>query len=291
MPEFVVLGANGQLGSAVVAQLPPDTVAALTHADLDITDVSRVAVTLRSLRPRVVFNCAAFVRVDDAEDAPEEAWRVNAAAALYLARLCADLDATLVHISTDYVFDGRKGAPYTELDVPCPLSVYGATKLLGEFFVRAYCPRHIVVRTAGLYGLRGSRAKGGNFIERILAQARAGTPLRVVADQVTSPTYARDLAAHLVRLAAAEKFGLYHIANSGHCSWHTFAVAVLELAGLEVVVEPIDTATLGQKARRPAFSALVSVRLLSAGLPPLRHWREALAAYWVDRQAFSVSVC
>ncbi len=279
MVHFVVLGAAGQLGSELAVLLPSEGTVALTREQLDITDLARVGAVLRGLHPRVVFNGAAFVRVDDAEDFPEEAWRVNALAVLNLARLCAETEATLVHISTDYVFDGRKGAPYTELDMPHPLSVYGATKLLGEFFVRAYCPRHFVVRTAGLYGRRGSRAKGGSFVERILTKAKAGEPLRVVTDQVTSPTYAHDLANHIVKLTATEKFGLYHIANSGRCSWHGFATAILDLAGIPAMVEPISSDRLSLKAKRPSFSALVSVRLLSAGLPPLRHWREALAEF------------
>lgn len=279
MPNFIVLGAAGQLGSELIKLLPPDETKALTREQLDITDFERMKAVLKELRPQVVFNCAAFVRVDDAEDFPDEALRVNSLAVLHLAKLCADLDATLVHISTDYVFDGRKGAPYTELDVPNPLNVYGATKLLGEFFVRSYCPRHFLIRTAGLYGRRGSKAKGGNFIERILAKAKAGEPLCVVTDQVTNPTNARDLAEHIVKLTTTKKFGLYHIANRGHCSWHEFAKAILELADLQVSVKAITTDQLALKAKRPAFSALVSVRLLSAGLPPLRHWREALAAF------------
>ncbi len=279
MPRFMVLGASGQLGSEIVNLLPSDEIIALTREQLDITDFAKVQAVLKEMRPRVVFNCTGFVKVDDAEENSEEAWRVNALSVLILARVCADLDSTLISISTDYVFDGRKGAPYTELDVPRPLSVYGVTKLAGEFFVRAYCPRHFVVRTSGLYGKRGSRAKGGSFVDRILQKAKAGEPLRVVTDQVTSPTYAKDLASHLVKLIETEKFGLYHIANRGYCSWHEFAVTAIQLVSLNVPVEPITSDQLPLKAKRPSFSALVSVRLLSAGLPPLRHWREALTEF------------
>lgn len=284
MPHFVVLGAAGQLGSELKALLPSDDTVAFTHEQLDITDFPKVHATLRELRPRVVFNCAAFVRVDEAEETPEEAFQVNGLAVLGLAKVCAELEATLVHLSTDYVFDGRKKAPYTELDVPQPLNVYGVTKLAGEFFVRAYCPRHFVVRSAGLYGSRGSRAKGGSFIDRILAKVTASEPLRVVTDQVTSPTYTRDLAEHLVKLVATDKFGLYHIANRGYCSWHEFATTILQLLGISVSVEPITSDQLPLKAKRPSFSALISVRLLSAGLPPLRHWREALEEFLAQRQ-------
>lgn len=279
MPRFLVLGAGGQLGSELVEILPVDETVALTREQLDITDFGKVKDTLTKFRPLVVFNCAGFVRVDDAEEKVEEAWRVNAFAVLFLAKICAELDVTLVHISTDYVFDGRKKAPYTELDVPNPLSVYGVTKLMGEFFVKAYCPRHLIVRTAGLYGRKGSRAKGGSFVDRILQKAKAGEPLRVVTDQVTSPTYAKDLASHLVKLVETQKFGLYHIANRGYCSWHEFASTIVQLAGLDAPVEPITSDQIPLKAKRPTFSALISVRLLSAGLPPLRHWREALTEF------------
>lgn len=279
MPRFIVLGAGGQLGSELVGILPQEETIGLTHEQLDITDLNKVQQALTEFRPKVVFNCAGFVRVDDAEERVEEAWKVNAFAVLFLAKICAELGATLVHISTDYVFDGRKKAPYTELDVPNPLSVYGVTKLAGEFFVRAYCPHHFVIRTAGLYGRKGSKAKGGSFVDRILQKAKAGEPLRVVTDQVTSPTYAVDLASHLVKLAETEKFGLYHIANRGYCSWHEFASTIVQLAGLDTPVEPITSHQISLKAKRPAFSALVSVRLLSAGLPPLRHWREALTEF------------
>lgn len=279
MPRFVVLGAGGQLGSELTALLPPEETIALTREDLDILDFGRVHETLTKFRPRIVFNCAAFVRVDDAEERVEEAWKVNAFAVLFLAKVCAELEVTLVHISTDYVFDGRKKSPYTELDHPNPLNVYGATKLMGEFFVRAYNLRHFIVRTAGLYGQRGSKAKGGSFVDRILSKAKGGEPLRVVTDQATSPTYARDLASHLVKLVETENFGLYHIANRGYCSWHEFATAIVQLSGLEAKVEPIASDQIPLKAKRPAFSALVSVYLLSTGLPPLRNWREALSDF------------
>lgn len=279
MPRFLVLGAGGQLGSELVGILSSGETVALTREQLDITDFNGVRETLTKFRPDVVFNCTGFVRVDEAEEKVEEAWKVNAFAVLFLAKVCAELGATLIHISTDYVFDGRKKSPYTELDVPNPLCVYGVTKLMGEFFVRAYCPQHFVVRTAGLYGRKGSRAKGGSFVDRILQRAKAGEPLKVVTDQVTSPTYARDLASHLVKLAETKRFGLYHIANRGYCSWHEFASAIVQLAGLDIPVEPITSEQIPLKAKRPAFSALISVRLLSAGLPPLRHWREALTEF------------
>lgn len=279
MPRFLVLGASGQLGSELVKLLPPDETVALTREQLDVTNFAKVQATLRENQPSVVFNCTGFVRVDDAEDNPEEAWKVNALAVLFLAKLCAEMDAIFVTISTDYVFDGRKKAPYTELDVPNPLNTYGVTKLAGEFFARAYCPRHFVIRTAGLYGKTGSRAKGGSFVDKVLQKAKMGEPLKVVTDQITSPTYARDLALHLVKLVETEKFGLYHIANRGYCSWHEFAQSIVQLAGLNVPVEPITSDQLPLKAKRPSFSALISVRLLSAGLPPLRHWREALAEF------------
>ncbi|MCS7266178.1 MAG: dTDP-4-dehydrorhamnose reductase [Armatimonadetes bacterium] len=290
MPYFVVLGASGQLGSEILNLLPKEETLALTREQLDITDFIKVQAVLKEARPKVVFNCTGFVRVDDAEERTKEAWEVNALAVLFLAKVSAELNATIVNISTDYVFDGRKGAPYTELDVPNPLSVYGVTKLAGEFFAKAYCPKHFIVRTAGLYGKRGSRAKGGSFVDRILQKAKSGEPLKVVSDQVTSPTYARDLASHLVKLVETEKFGLYHIANRGYCSWHEFATTIIQIANLNVPVEPIRSDQIPLKAKRPSFSALVSVRLLSAGLPPLRHWHDALTEFLKSHEPDSLAI-
>jgi dTDP-4-dehydrorhamnose reductase len=284
---MAVVGSAGQMGSDLVRALREalgdGQVLPLGHRDVEVTDAASVRRALAPARPDVVFNCAAWVRVDDAEDQPGQALRVNALGALNVARVCAELGALCVYISTDYVFDGTKGAPYAEDDPPRPLNVYGASKLAGEHLVRAACPRHLVVRTSGLYGAAGSSGKGGNFIEAMIRLAREGRPLRVVQDQVVSPTYTRDLARRIVELAAAAPPGIYHATNAGACSWYEFAAAVFRFLGMEPGLGPTTTEAYGARARRPRNSVLSSGKLAGLGLAPLRPWPEALRAYLRER--------
>ncbi len=282
--RIAVVGAAGQLGRELCRLLPAADTIALTRAEADLHDAAAVAARLEELRPDVVVNCAADNRVDAAEADARDAVAVNALGVATLARLCRDGDALLVHVSTDYVFDGRATRPYGEDDAVGPLGAYARTKLAGELFAQALAPRHAILRVAGLYAAGGSRGKGGNFVDKVLAQARAGRPLRIVADQVTAPTWARDVAETMLylvpRLAAgAAPHGVYHVTNAGACSWYEFACAALELAGVHAEVTAIATAELAAAAPRPAYSVLASTRLAAAGIPALRHWRDALAAY------------
>lgn len=272
----LVVGAEGQLGRALVARLGSDLAWAGGRCELDVTDAAAVERCLAEARPEVVFNAAAWNAVDLAETRFAEALLVNAAGPAHLARAARACGARLVHVSTDYVFDGTARRPYTEDDAPRPLCLYGVSKLAGEQAVAASGDEHLVVRTSAVLGVGASRAKGGSFVERILARARAGQPLRVVADQVFSPTYAPDLADALVALAQRGARGLLHVTNSGTCSWHALAVAALELAGVDVPVTEIRSAELGAPARRPPYSVLSGERLAALGLPPLRPWRAAL---------------
>jgi len=286
--RVVVVGAAGQLGRELVRALPSTSTVALARADLDVRDAGAVAARIAGLRPAVVVNAAADNRVDHAERAPEDAVAVNALAVAALATACRAQDAWLVQISTDYVFDGRAREPYREDHPPNPLGAYARSKLAGELLARALAPRHAVVRVAGLYAAGGSQAKGGSFVERVLAQARRGQLLRIVDDQATAPTWARDVACALARLlprlvGGDVPPGVYHLTNAGACSWHAFACAALELAGVEARVEPITTAGLQAPAPRPAYSVLANTRLVALGEPPLRPWRDALAAYLADR--------
>jgi dTDP-4-dehydrorhamnose reductase len=214
--------------------------------------------------------------VDAAETERDAAFAVNARGPAHLARAAREASALLVHYSTDYVFDGASSRPYREDDPPSPLSVYGASKLEGERLVAAAGGPHLVVRTSGVLGRGGSEQKGGSFVERIVAQARAGRPLRVVADQVFAPTSAVDLAAASVALVRAGARGLVHVTNAGSCSWHELARAAVAAAGLDAPVEPISLSDLRLPARRPAYSVLDTERARSLGLPPLRSWRDAL---------------
>jgi dTDP-4-dehydrorhamnose reductase len=276
--KHVVLGAAGQLGRELCTRLPGEVVG-LTREQADLTQPERLRATLAQLRPDVVVNCAAYNFVDRAESEPDAAFAVNSWGVRVLAFTCHVLGCTLVHFSTDYVFgiEETRTTPYRESDAPGPVSVYGLSKLAGEYLVRALCPEHVVIRTCGLYGARGGGGKGGNFVETMLRLAESGRPVRVVADQVCTPSYAADVAEASARLLASGGQGLYHITNAGSCSWHEFAAAVFELAAMKADLTGITSQEYGAAARRPKYSVLAS------RVPPLRPWREALAAYLADR--------
>lgn len=283
--RFAVLGANGQLGRDLCPLLPGE-VLELNRPGIDLTRPSEVTGLLRDLRPGVVINCAASNFVDRAESEPESAFAVNTWGVRALARVCPELDCLLVHFSTDHVFglDSIRQQPFTEADAPGPVSVYGLSKLSGEFQIRALGVRHLILRTCGLYGLWGSGGKGGNFVETMLRLAEGGKPVRVVSDQVCTPTFTVDLAQTVVELLEVRAEGLFHVTNSGACSWYEFARTIFELAGRKVDLIPITTQEFGAAARRPAYSVLTSDRLGGVGVPPLRPWHEALAEYLTRRQ-------
>ena len=273
----LVAGSEGQLGRELSSRLGGELAWAGGRGSLDVTDAAAVAALVARVRPDVVFNASAWNRVDAAESERERAFAVNAHAPRTLARAAASVGARLVHVSTDYVFDGASKRPYREDDEARPLSVYGASKLEGEGHVLASGPEHLVVRTSAVLGRRGSAQKGGSFVSRILEQARAGKPLRVVFDQVFAPTFADELAEALVALARSGARGLLHVTNQGACSWHELALAALRAAGLDTPVAAITTAELTLAARRPAYSVLDTSRYLALGLTRPRRWQDALA--------------
>ena len=275
MKAFVT-GAGGQLGRALVARLGDALAGAAAREDLDVRDTAAVRDAVRAARPDVVINAAAYNRVDAAETDPEAAFAVNAVGAWNVARAAAEAGALAVHVSTDYVFDGAKGAPYTEDDPPRPLGVYGLSKRAGEMLVLTLGDSALVVRTSGVFARGGSRAKGGSFVDRILDRARRGEPLRVVADQEFSPTYAPDLAEGILGLVEAKARGLYHLTNAGSCTWRDLALAALRASGLDTPIEASPSAGLGAPARRPAYSVLSNAKAARAGLRPLRPWTDAL---------------
>jgi dTDP-4-dehydrorhamnose reductase len=283
--RYLVVGADGQLGRDLSPRLEGDVVSA-GRQRMDLLRPDSLQATLDEVRPNVVINCAAYNFVDKAECEPEAALAVNAFGARNLARLCAQRDCTLVHFSTDYVFgvDSNRATPWREGDPPGPLSVYGTSKLAGEYFVRALCPMHVIIRTCGLYGVWGSGGKGGNFVETMLRLAAHGKPLRVVADQRCTPTYTVDLADAVVALLAAGEHGLFHVTSSGACSWHEFASTILRLFGLSLEVQPITGVEFGAAALRPAYSVLSSDALTRLGVPTPRPWQEALGAYLHERK-------
>ena len=284
MQKVAIIGPNGQLGSDLRQVLGAFKVTGLTHADLDVRDAKRARVVLADLRPDVVVNTSAFHKVDVCEDEPGPSFEVNAIGAYHLARLATELGFTLVHFSTDYVFDGRAHSPYTEDTLPNPLSVYGVSKLAGEHLISSFCSRHFIIRTTGLYGVAGASGKGGNFVETMIRLGRSGNPVRVVNDQVMTPTATADLAAAITTLLEREgqagvEYGLYHVTSAGQCSWFEFARVIFNLSGLNVDLSPITSAESAAKARRPAYSVLDHARWMQAGLPELRHWHAGLTDY------------
>ena len=284
--KVAVTGANGQLGTDFCRALHNFDVIPFTHADIEIADLASVREAMLKHKPAIIINTAAYVRVDDCEDEKEEAFQVNALGARNVAVVAQELGARLVHISTDYVFGGEvepRTTPYTEFDTPIPLSIYGKSKLAGENLVRHFCLRHFIVRASGLFGVAGSSGKGGNFIETMLRLARERDELKVVNDQVFSPTYTRDLAQKIAQLMATEYYGIFHITSKGACSWYEFTTETLKLAGITTPVVSITSDQYPQKARRPRYSVLDNYHLRLLGMDDMRPWREALKDYLVAR--------
>jgi dTDP-4-dehydrorhamnose reductase len=282
--KTLLLGANGQLGQDLCPRLAGEVVPT-TRADMDLTNPDSLD-RLREHKPDVVINCAAYNFVDQAEAEPEAAFMVNAWGVRKLAQVCQDIGAVLVHFSSDYVFglDRSRQTPYHETDAPGPISVYGLSKLAGEYLVQSLCEKHFVIRTSGLYGIHGSGGKGGNFVETMRRLAGQNKPLRVVSDQILTPSYTVDVAEATVSLLATGRFGLYHITNSGPCSWFEFAQTIFDLSHLQVDLSPISSALYGAAAARPGYSVLASRLESMAEVRRPRPWQEALAAYLAERR-------
>lgn len=280
MQRVLITGGGGQLASDLEALLQGAAeVHAPRRADLDVTDDAAVESVFAAFRPTIVFNCAAFHNVEVCEREEDQALTVNARAVKRIAVRCADFDARLIHLSTNYVFDGSAAEPYDEVAMPSPRGIYAISKLAGEHAALAYAPGALVVRTAGLYGLHGSASKGGNFVMRMIARAREQGALTVVADQRLTPTFTADLAAGLLAAIDAGVTGTLHLTNSGATSWHGFTEAIMELAGVEVPVVAGTTTIAPGAADRPLNGVLCSSASERAGLAPLRLWRAALADY------------
>ena len=262
------------------AFLKDDEVFSLTHEEIDISNRDSVINILRQLQPQIVVNTAAMHHVEDCERKPEQAYTVNSLGARNLALLTRELDAVLIHVSTDYVFDGGKESPYVEEDTPLPLNVYGNTKLAGEYFVRSINRKHFVLRTSALYGQHPCRAKGGlNFVELMLKLGRERGSVRVVNSEIVSPTSTEDLAKQIVLLSQSNAFGLYHATAEGSCSWHEFACEIFANAGMKIRCDVAGANEFPAKVARPTYSVLENAGLKRIGLNRFLHWREGLHAY------------
>jgi dTDP-4-dehydrorhamnose reductase len=269
--KILVTGAGGQLGRAVCDAFTDHEVVAESHAALDVADASGVEAALDEARPDLVLNASAYTAVDRAEDEPDVAYRVNEEGPRVLAVATARRGLALLHVSTDYVFDGEKGTAYVESDATHPLGVYGASKLAGEQAVRQANPRHFIARTAWLYG-----PVGRNFARTLAAAAEREPKLRVVDDQWGSPTYAPHLAQALAALVEGEAYGLHHLANAGVTNRFDFALALLAALGRPTPVEPIPTAAWPTRARRPRNTALASEQQTGIELPD---WQTGVRAF------------
>jgi dTDP-4-dehydrorhamnose reductase len=284
--KVAIIGGNGQLGRDVAAAFSAEgcAVTTFTHGDVEISSLESVRTSLGSLRPEVVVNTAAFHNVDKCEAEPGLAFAINGTGARNLAQVTGETGATILHVSTDYVFDGQKRSPYVEEDLPAPLNVYGNTKLSGEFFVRSINPRHFVVRTSAIYGENPCRAKGGlNFIELMLKLSKEREELRVVDDEFVTPTPTVQIARQLVALSRSSNYGLYHATAEGSCSWYEFAAAIFELTKTKVRLEAAKPGEFPAKVPRPKYSVLENHALKSRSLNVFTHWKEGLENYLARR--------
>ena len=286
MRKAVVFGAAGQLGVELVRELRSKgyTVTGWDRSQVDITDPAAVEAALARFEPSIVFNSAAYNQVDVAEKEPQAAYLVNALAVRNLALACRQVDAKLVHFSTDYVFDGLARHPYAEDDPTHPLGAYAVSKLAGELYAQAYLDKPLVVRTSGVYGPGGLSTARGNFVELMLRLAGSRNPIRVVEDHVASPTFAPLLAVRTIELVERDYSGVFHLGGGMPVSWFEFARTIFEVADLEPVLLATNEREYRTAARRPKYSALSNGTMERMQLAPMPPLREALGLYFKERQ-------
>ena len=272
--KILITGAYGMLGSDLREVLKNHELIVTGSKDLDITNEENVIDFIDENSPEVVINAAAYTAVDDCETNYDEAYAVNAIGPKNLAIACKKQDVPLVHISTDYVFDGSKRTPLLENDALGPQSAYGKTKLEGEKFIQEYADKYFILRTAWLYGLHGN-----NFVQTMLSLAENHDEITVVDDQIGSPTYSLDLAVSIANLLNSDKYGIYHLTNEGECSWYEFSKRIFELSDVDVKVLPVTTEEFPRPAPRPHYSVLSNQKWIKAGFPPMRKYEEALSDY------------
>jgi dTDP-4-dehydrorhamnose reductase len=279
--KVVVFGSGGQLGVELLREFTKRgyTVTGFDRSAVDISDGSRVERSLAQVDPAVVLNAAAYNQVDVAENEPVAAYNANALAVRNLAMACRQVDARLVHYSTDYVFDGAAGRPYTEEDRPHPLGAYAVSKLAGELYAQAYLDKVLIIRTSGVFGPGGLKTARGNFIETMLRQAAAGRTIRAVEDHVASPTYAPLLAARTADLVERQLHGVFHVGGGTAISWFEYARLIFRLAGVKADLQPTSERHYRTPTRRPKFSALSNGKMESAGVAPMPPLEEAVREY------------
>lgn len=286
--QVVILGSGGQLGVELVREFSQRgfSVQSYGRTDLDITQPAQVERAIAQLDPAVVLNAAAYNMVDVAEQEPLAAFQVNALAVRNLALAARQSGALLVHFSTDYVFDGKKGAPYVEEDPVHPLGAYAVSKLAGELYAQAYLDELLIIRTSGVFGPGGLQTARGNFIELMLRLAQSGQPIRVVEDHVASPTYAPVLAARTADLVERGARGLFHIGGGTPISWFEYARMIFRIAGLSPQLRPTSEREYRTAARRPKYSALSNSKMEAFGLEPFPPLETAVKSYFLLRENY-----
>ncbi|MFN3325594.1 MAG: dTDP-4-dehydrorhamnose reductase [Bryobacteraceae bacterium] len=283
--KTLLIGHRGQLGSDIKRVFCTDELVLATQDDVRVQSAEQVEAFVKACRPDLIINCAAFHRVDDCEDQPAAAFEVNVFGVRNLALAARELNCPLVHFSTDYVFDGSGRTPYLEEAAPSPKCIYGVSKAAGELMLCSLHEKHYIFRVSGLYGYAGSREKGTNFVEMMIGLARQNKPIRVVNDQVLTPTRTTDVALAVRKVVESEQYGLYHLTNSGECSWYEFAAMIFQYSGLQPELSPVTSEVFPTRAKRPAYSVLDNARYRSLGFDDLPDWREALRDYVAGRAA------
>jgi len=285
--KIAVIGADGQLGTDICKVLEKSSheLIRLTVEHIDVTDMDRVSGVLKETKPHLTINTAAFHHVEKCEDDPGQAFRVNALGPRNLAKVCSDIDATLMQISTDYVFDGKKQTPYIETDKPMPLNVYANTKLSGEHFVEAIANKYYILRVSGIYGKAPCIGKGGlNFIELMLKLSREREEVRVVDNEFLTPTSTVEISRQILHMIDNQAhFGLYHVTAEGSCSWYEFAKEIFEITKPKIKFNKAAPGEFAVKVKRPEYSVLENKFLKDRGLNIMRHWKDGLKEYLSDK--------
>ena len=278
--KVAIIGSNGQLGTDLLEVFSSKhEVVALNHSDIEVVDIDSVKSALTTIKPQVVLNTSAYHNVPLCEQNVDQAFAINGKGALNLAKVCSEIDAKLVHYSTDYVFDGIKHKPYIETDYCNPLNVYGITKLSGESAVLNYATRPYVVRVSGIYGKIPCRAKGGNFVTTMLKLAKEKPEVRVVNDEVLTPTPTRAIAENSLSLIEKDAYGLYHMSCEGECSWYEFAKAIWDTMGLQTPLYSASVKDFPLVVKRPFYSVLENHNLKKIGINNMPHWKDALVQF------------
>jgi dTDP-4-dehydrorhamnose reductase len=278
--KVAIIGSNGQLGSDLMEVFSgKHEVVALNHADIEVADIDNVKSVLTAVKPEVVINTSAYHNVPLCEQNTEQAFAINGKGVLNLAKICTDINARFVHYSTDYVFDGSKQKPYVENDYCNPLNVYGVTKLSGEHFALNYASQPYVIRVSGIYGKVPCRAKGGNFVTTMQKLAKEKPEVKVVNDEVLTPTPTKAIAENTLSLITNDAYGVYHMTCEGQCSWYEFAKAIWEILDLKTPLYPASVNDFPLVVKRPFYSVLENAQLKKIGLNQMPDWRAALSNF------------